>query len=178
MQTRIEVFLAALIFPFVVQAQTTFGSWTTGVIENSAGVYAATMNDSGAILGEYCYYATKTCQWIIAVDSTCVKEQEYPVLANTDKGAASFTLHCNGLQANGLYSFSFRDWKDLETMIRAGARLGIATPMQTDQFKVYRFLLNGLNASTQNIEGPFFAAVKATPAPPKRPTNSTATDVL
>ncbi len=178
MKARVTLVFATLACPFVVQAQTTFGSWTTGVIDNSGGLYAATINDSGAIFGEYCYFATKNCLWLIAVDSKCIKDQEYPVLANTDKGAASFTLHCNGVEKNGLYSFSFRNWKDLELMIRAGERLGIATPMQSDQFKVYRFLLNGLNASTQNIEGSFFAAVNAARPPIKRPTNSTATDTL
>jgi hypothetical protein len=177
MRMRISLFFAAFVFPFAVQAQATFGHWTTGEIQNNAGLYAATMNDSGALLGEYCFNATKVCQWKVGVDSVCEKGAEYPVLANTDKGAASFILVCDGQQTNGLYAFTFKNWKDLEGMIKAGERLGIATPMQIDQFKVFRFQLDGLNAAIKSMESTFVANLQLQ-KPAIKPAHSTTTDVL
>lgn len=161
-----------------VQADSTFGHWSTGVITNNAGVYAATMNDSGAILGEYCYFSSKSCTWTLAVNGACVKDSSYPVLANTDKGAAYFDIVCIGRLESGLYSFGFKNWQDLEHLLKSGARIGIATPMQADQFKVFRFLLDGLTQSTQSMEGPFFAAVQSPNTKQGEAVNSTVTSTL
>jgi hypothetical protein len=162
----------------LARAESTFGHWTTGVVTNNAGVYAATINDSGAILGEYCYFSSKSCTWTLGVDLSCDKDHSYPVLANTDKGAAYFDIVCVGRQENGLYSFGFKNWQDLELLLKSGARIGIATPMQSDQFKVYRFLLDGLTQSTKSIEEPFFAAVASPKSKPVEPTKSTVTSTL
>jgi hypothetical protein len=83
-----------------------------------------------------------------------------------------------GRQENGLYSFGFKNWQDLELLLKSGARIGIATPMQSDQFKVYRFLLDGLTQSTKSIEEPFFAAVASPKSKPVEPTKSTVTSTL
>jgi len=161
-----------------VHAEDTFGHWTTGKVSNDSGMYAATMNDSGAILGEYCYYSSKSCTWTLAVDSTCEKDHSYPVLANTDKGAAYFDIVCLGRQENGLYTFGFKNWKDLEGLLKSGMRIGIATPMQSDQFKVFRFLLDGLIDSTKSMEKPFLASINSKGWKRGEASNSTVTDTL
>ena len=170
--------LTALCLPNLGQAESKFGHWVTGVVSDNSGVYAATVNDSGAILGEYCYFSSKSCTWTLAVDSTCDKDQSYPVLANTDKGAAYFDIVCIGRQENGLFSFGFKNWQDLERLLKSGARIGIATPMQSDQFKVFRFMLDGLTQSTKSMETPFFAAVASPKSRQGVPVNSTVTDTL
>lgn len=172
------VLLAMFIVPAVAQTQTEVGRWTTGVTPNKTGVYAATMNDSGAILGEYCFFASKSCSWVIDIDSACEKDHVYPVLGNTDKGAAHFELVCKGQLASGLYGYVFKNWQDLERLIKAGARVGIATPSQADQFKVSRFMLDGLAQSTKSIEAPFFAAVAGANGQAAKVANSRGTESL
>ncbi len=178
MSRRFILMFAALVLTNSARADGSVGHWTTGTLNNHRGVYSATMNDSGALLGEYCFYGSKTCSWMLAVDTACEKDHVYPVLANTDQGAAYFDLVCNGLQENGLYSFYFKNWQDLEHLLKSGARIGIATPMQADQFKVFRFLLDGLSESTKSMEIPFFAAVTSPNPKPGRATTSTLTDTL
>jgi len=168
----------ALWLPNLARADSEFGHWSTGVITNNVGVYAATMNDSGAILGEYCYFSSKSCTWTLAVESSCDKDHSYPVLANTDKGAAYFDIVCMGKQGNGLYSFGFKNWRDLELLLKSGTRIGIATPMQEDQFKVFRFLLDGLTQSTKSVESTFFAAVTSPKSKQGDPAISTVTSTL
>jgi hypothetical protein len=78
------------------------------------------------------------------------------------QGAAHLMLQCVGpVNGNSLYRYVFNNWKDVEKIIRNGSKLGIATPLQSDQFKVYRFLLDGMAQSTNSIETSFFAAVQA-----------------
>jgi hypothetical protein len=115
---------------------------------------------------------------MLAIDSVCEKDSSYPVLANTDKGAAHFDIVCLGQVANGMYSFGFKNWQELEHILKTGERIGIATPMQSDQFKVFRFLLDGLTQSTKVIETSFFAGANAPKAKAGRPANSTVTDTL
>lgn len=178
--SKLAMFAAATLWlPNFVCAESAFGSWTTGVVTNNTGVYAATISDSGAVLGEYCYFSSKSCTWTLAVDTSCDKDHSYPVLANTDKGAAYFDIVCLGRQESGLYSFGFKNWRDLERLLKSGNRIGIATPMQSDQFKVFRFLLDGLTLSTKSIEDPFFAAIASSPKSKRgEPANSTVTDTL
>ena len=61
----------------LARAESTFGHWTTGVVTNNAGVYAATINDSGAILGEYCYFSSKSCTWTLGklCTGSCASEK-------------------------------------------------------------------------------------------------------
>ncbi len=135
------------------------GHWFTGMTSNKAAVYAATANDDGFVFGQYCYFSEKSCSWYVALDMGCEQNSTYPILASTDKGAATFTLKCIGKMDESHYTYVFTNWKDLEALIMTGARLGIATPLQSDQFRVYRFSLDGLVATTGEVEKDFFAAV-------------------
>ena len=180
MRIAILALAATILFAPMSHSDTTFGHWSTGATSDKSGVYAATANDDGAVFGKYCYFSTKDCSWHIAVDMVCEKGAFYPVLANSNKGAASLVLQCVGpMTGNDLYQYVFNNWKDVEKIIKTGSRLGIATPLQSDQFKVYRFLLDGMTQSTDSVETPFFAAVapkngKST----KKPTNTTTSEIL
>jgi hypothetical protein len=173
--------LAATIFLApMAHSDTTFGHWSTGATSDKSGVYAATANDDGAVFGKYCYFSTKNCSWHIAIDMVCEKDAYYPVLANSDKGATSLVLRCVGpMTGNNLYQYVFNNWKDVEKTIKTGSRLGIAMPLQSDQFKVYRFLLDGMTQSTDSVETPFFAAVAANNGKSTtKPTNTTTSEIL
>lgn len=165
------------LLPMTIDAQTSFGHWMTGPINDKAGFYAATVNESNDIFGEYCYFATKTCTWYVAMDSVCEKDHVYPVLGNTDQGAAPLELVCVGQFDEAHYSYAFRHWQDLERLVKTAKRVGLAMPMKEDQFQVHRFLLDGITASTKQLETGFFAAVGSSTAQPAR-NNSTVTSTL
>lgn len=162
MKTALLALTATIFFAPIAHSDTTFGHWFTGATNDKNGVFAVTANDEGAIFGKYCFFATKNCSWHLAIDMVCEKDAYYPVLANTDKGAANLVLQCAGpMVGNKLYEYVFNNWKDVEKILTAGSKLGIATPLQSDQFKVYRFLLDGMSQSTDSVETPFFASVAA-----------------
>jgi hypothetical protein len=182
MKIAILALAATILLAPMAHSDTTFGRWSTGVTGDKSGVYASTVNDEGSVFGEYCYFSTKICSWNIAIDMVCEKDAYYPVLANSDKGAASLMLQCVGpMTGNSLYyQYVFNNWKDVEKLIKTGSKLGIATPLQSDQFKVYRFLLDGMTQSTASVETPFWAAVAANggKSSTTKPTNTTKSEIL
>jgi len=157
------------------RASPSAGHWTTGITSNKAAIFAATTNDDGFIFGKYCYFSSKTCSWYVALDMGCEQDTFYPVLASSNKGAASFTLKCVGKIDEKLYSFVFTNWKDLESLIMTGERLGVVTPLQSDQFRVYRFALDGLVATSGEVERDFFAEVSKTGQASKASTTASET---
>jgi hypothetical protein len=169
---KIISLVALALLTQLAKAGTDFGHWTTGATSDKGAVYAATANDSGAIFGEYCFFSSKVCSWHLALDMKCEKGADYPVLANSDKGAISLVLTCVGETSGGFYQYVFKNWQQVENIAREGAMIGIATPLQSDQFKVYRFLLDGLNRSTRSVESAFFASVGTAPGKNTRPVST------
>lgn len=138
----------------------TYGNWTVGLQNNNLGYYASTVNDSDLILGEYCYFSSKSCTWIVGGDTECVNNASYPTLGNTDQGAAPLELLCMGKPATiNNYAYAFKNWKLLEGMIKRSTMLGLAVPMKGDQFTVWRFSLTGMNAALADMESTFFGRV-------------------
>lgn len=180
MKISILALAVTILLVPMAHSDATFGHWSTGATTDKGAVYAATANDDGAVFGKYCYFATKSCSWHIALDMVCEKDSYYPVLANSDKGAANLVLQCVGpMTGSNFYQYVFGNWKDVEKIITASSRLGIATPLQSDQFKVYRFLLDGMSQSADSIETSFFAAVAGNNSKSTaKPKNSTTSEVL
>ena len=56
------------------------------------------MNDSGNVLGQFCYVEDEECLWLLSVDTVCEKggDDTYPVLVNTDVAAAPLSVYCFG----------------------------------------------------------------------------------
>lgn len=154
-----------------------YGDWVVG--RGNGFLYASTINDSGLALGEYCYSSSKKCTWLLAIDSTCNDGDKYPTLGNTDEGAASLVLECGGkLEDPQRYVLVFQDWKSLESLMQKSTRLGLAVPMQSDQFKVYRFSLDGMKKAQAIMETAFFSNVAPKGASPVRPMQNTSTSTL
>jgi hypothetical protein len=146
------------------------GHWSTGMTNGKSAVYAATSNDDGFVFGKYCFFSSKTCSWHVALNMSCNTDATYPVLASTEKGASAFSLICVGKMDDTHYEYVFTDWKGLEQLVSHGDRLGIVTSLQSDQFRVYRFLLDGLPQTTSEVETDFFSAVT--------PKNSSTSNIL
>lgn len=122
-----------------------FGSWTTGVGTSRTYHYAATVNDSGALLGIYCYPSENSCVWILGTFTTCEKGDSYPILANSDTGAIHLSILCDGKADNKLYRYAFTNFDAINDLIKKGAKVGFAVPLQSDEFRVIRFDLGGSN---------------------------------
>lgn len=129
------------------QAGETYGSWSVALGDNSEFIYAATMNDSGALLGQFCYPDSGKCLWMLGMKTTCETGSEYPVLANTDTGAIQLKITCSGPLSNGFYLYAFTEFDAVDAAVAGGTRIGFAVPLQTDQFRVVRFLLSGAAAA-------------------------------
>lgn len=99
-------------------------------------------NESGVLFGQVCFPESDSCYWGLATNLKCDPGASYPVLVNTDAGATAMSLLCfKGGGGSGFYVFA--DFDAVSTAIANGQRIGIAFPMQSGQFLVSRFSLNG-----------------------------------
>lgn len=145
----VSVFAGAMSLAVPARAGT-FGNWMVGSSSDGASLYAATINDSGNILGQYCSTDNAECIWLIAMTTGCEQGNKYPVLANSDSAASHLEVYCSGKLDGGLYKYAFTNFDLIDDLVRKGSKIGIAIPLQRDQFIVVRFDLAGsMQALTQ-----------------------------
>lgn len=134
--------LALMASPLCQAEPRLIGSW---IVELDAGpsqvIYAATPNDAGNAFGQYCFLNTRACLYLIGMKAACTKGQQYPVLLNSDKGAAHHQVYCDGQLPDGRYQYAFTDFKAIDTLARTARYIGFAIPLLQDQFQVIRFEL-------------------------------------
>ncbi|WP_292979358.1 hypothetical protein [Nitrosomonas sp.] len=135
-------FIVAFYFYGPYANAQTNGSWIAET-ESKHFLYAATVNDSGALLGQYCFPGEGSCIWLVGMEIPCNKDDKYHGLANSDIGAQPLELLCDTQLDNGLYRYVFTDFKAVDTIVRRDRRLGIAIPLADGQFRVVRFDLEG-----------------------------------
>jgi hypothetical protein len=133
-----------VIAPCISYAET-FGSWMTGVTDTGDGLYAATQNDSGNLLGQYCFPSEGNCIWLLGMATACKEGDQYAVLANSDAGAGHLNVYCSAKLDNGLYRYVFLEFDAIQNIVTKGMRVGFAVPLEGDQFRVVRFDLGGSN---------------------------------
>lgn len=129
----------------------TYGSWTVDTADDKSYLYAATANDSGNVLGEYCYPQQGSCVWILGMATSCEENHTYPMLANADVGAQHLEVVCRGQLPSKLYQYVFTKFDDIDRIVKQGSKVGFAIPLQEDQFRVVRFLLVGATAAIKNM---------------------------
>lgn len=122
-----------------------YGDWQVD-LSSSTGTEAFTVNESGSIFGFVCFVSIDRCTYYISAHTTCDKGSKSTVLLNLDSGAATSTITCT--EIDGTYYNALESSTDLATAIAASTTMGIAIPMQSGQFKVVRFSLNGANQAT------------------------------
>jgi hypothetical protein len=126
-------------------AEKQFGDWAVGVLEDKTATYAATVNDSGALLSEVCLLESGTCFWVLVMDIRCEGDHQFPLLGSTASGATSLTVTCGGAaeKSKGTYRYVFTDWKNFESLIEDSRLVSFAFPLESEQFRVVRFSLSG-----------------------------------
>lgn len=148
---RLLTLLTLLIaVPAGVRAERTIGAW---IVEHdeSEGYYAITMNDSGNLLGQFCFPERGSCVWFLGIDTACDEGGRIPVLANSDAGATSLTVLCDGQLESGPYRYAFTDFDAVDAIVREGQRVGFAFPLEGDRFSVERFNLSGSNRAIERM---------------------------
>lgn len=119
-----------------------FGKWNVNASDSGDFLYAATMNDSGSTFGQFCYTSDGACFWLLDVAIPCDSGSLYPVLLNSDIGARQLQVKC-GTSRDGTYTYGFTDFTAVDGIVKESQIIGIAFPLQKDQFKVVRFDLSG-----------------------------------
>lgn len=135
-----------------------YESWRVDVVDNKTYA-AATFSDSGALLGQFCYPNLSKCIWTIGLPTACKKGTKYSVLANTDSGAGSLSVVCDGAIKNGAYRYNFSEFAAVTQLLEKSARVGFAFPLQSDQFTVVRFRLEGMEVALGVIHAAMRAAM-------------------
>ena len=163
--------LAALVLTFssAPSLSQQIGSWRIDLNEylkrQSDNIYAATLNDSENVFGQFCYPAEGSCMWILGISTGCQDKSTYPVLASTEAGAISLEVICFGKYADRYYRYAFADFDKVDSLVRAGTRIGIVFPLKgAGEFKAIRFDLNGAIEAIDKMRS---AAEKLTTSGPK-----------
>lgn len=107
--------------------------------------YAVTSNEAEHLLGQYCYFESGECLYLVTFNTTCEKGAETPAVINSDLGSIAVTLHC-GHVYDGSNVLFISEFKDIDSLIRGAKRIGMAVPMLNDQFRVSRWSLEGSTA--------------------------------
>lgn len=139
-----------------------YQDWAASVGNDKTYVFAATANDSGEVLGEYCYFSDGKCIWLIGITTGCKPGDTYPVLANSDANTVSLEVVCRGQLSPGVFTLQFTNWKNLEANFTDSSRVGFAIPLKDNTFRVVRFSLKGRSTATTVAEEYFSSSLKKT----------------
>ncbi len=143
--------------------------WFWGV-DDTEFFYAATLNSSEHIIGQYCYLESGNCMYMVGIGITCEEGYETPALINSNKGAVQIKLVCAHKYEDQNVLF-ITPFDDIDNIIRQASHIRIAVPMENDQFKVSRFSLSGSSYAIDLMRAAAERAVK------EKPPEKTKTDV-
>jgi hypothetical protein len=127
------------------------GAWSVGVLDGKAGAFAATANDSGAVLGQYCYAEEGNCVWVLVNEIGCEAGHRYPLLVSTDSGAAILELLC--MSNEGRQRFVFTNFDAIDWIVRKARTVGMAFPTANGLFHVSSFSLEGATRAVTLMRG-------------------------
>lgn len=142
-----------------------YGDWSADIGDDGTFTYAATANDSGGAFGEYCYFKSGNCMWILGMSTGCESGKTYPVLASSEAGAEALEVRCDGELLKGKYRYTLTDFDAMSNIVhqaKGEGMLAFAFPMPGSTFRVSRFPLAGSGPAIAAIEG-YLAKHKASP---------------
>lgn len=121
-----------------------FEDWSVVVRpEPKSRMIALTVNDSGGGFGLVCDNS-QSCFYMMSSDMKCRNGEEYAVLLNSDSGANSTFVKCDGdLTKDGTYYYIFSEYDLLTRAVAGGRKIGIAFPTEDGSFRVSRYSLRG-----------------------------------
>lgn len=169
---RLLAMMALALSPIAGLAETKMNKDWMWNLDGSDGVYAATANRDGRILGQYCYFDNNTCIYTVSFGITCEKDSKYPVLVNSDTGAINVEMVCGHKMGGEVdeNAFYITPFDAIDNTVRNATNIGFAVAMESGRFKVVRFSLAG---STYAIETMRTFADKKASAPSDSGNSST-----
>lgn len=120
--------------------------WTAGVTDTGTESFALTINQDGAVFGQWCSTSTADCYWAAASTIKCEEGARYPILINAQPEATHAELVCNKsfrLQGKTYWSYLFTEFKPIDNVARTARIFGIAMPLASGRFEVLRFDATG-----------------------------------
>jgi len=153
------LYLSALLLSADASAQQlSFGNWSIGPTSSGAGFYASTVNDSGHLLGRYCF-GSDSCVYLLGISTACTKGQRYPVLVNATTGSKTLEVFCNGPMEGGKkYQYVFTAFDQIQQVILQATKVGFALPLAGTAFTVIPFSLVGSNEAIAAMSAALIAS--------------------
>lgn len=154
---RSFLILALMFSSLAFAGPTNYQDWATGVTDDGSATYAGTYNVDGDALAEYCFKATKKCDWRIITTVSCVEGSESAVIMNGTKQFDVIKIKCLGQNiANSpkQYTYSFTEWRVLEDNLSASGKVAFVFALKDSAVFVARFSASGSIPATASIGGP------------------------
>lgn len=114
--------------------------WVWSVEQDYA--FAATNNNQKRIFGQFCYYNSGLCAYIVDLGITCKKSDVFPALVNTDAGSRKFDLICDK-RLHDSNVLIIKPFKAINSLVTHNKNIGFAVALRNGQFKVVHFSLRG-----------------------------------
>jgi len=136
-----------LLVTFAICATSTaqtksFGDWTVMISDDKNDLIAATTVDSDKWFGYRCFGKLGKCAHSLNLAIVCEDRKVYPVLVNSNYSAAAIDCTCS---KNGDSYELIPNYDAIhDLVIKSSGYIGFAVPMQSGQFKVVRFSLDGV----------------------------------
>ena len=163
MKKLISVMAIVGLFLYTTVSAETFVSknwlWNT---DDENFYFAVTGNAAGNLMGQYCYFKSGLCTYLVGIGIKCKEGDQYPALINSDAGACSVNLVCAAKFEEQNFLFVNR-FEDIDGILRKATIIGIAVPIDNDQFKVSRFNLDGSINAIDLMRAAFEAKKKSEP---------------
>jgi len=139
-RVAIAVALSGLIGIATAQEQQV-GAWSVGLTKAATGTFAATGSERGSRLGQYCYTEQGVCMWILTTEVACEADTRYPLVVNTESGAAVLEVVCLGVEERAAYAFT--DFDAIDVIVRKARTFAVAVPTTNGLFQLSQFSLDG-----------------------------------
>jgi hypothetical protein len=136
------------------QVNEQYGDWTVMNGEGAPDRYnAITPSTDGEGYLIYSCHVKSTCFLTMLITSSCDVGASYPMLMNSDSGAAAVFTTCievHDEMSSAEYSFDDPDTTLAETVF-TDSRIGIAVPMADGKFKAVRYSLMGSDEAMARV---------------------------
>lgn len=136
----LTLFTVLWLLPRSASAEQISQDWVWSVEQDYA--FAATNNEHKRIFGQFCYYKTGLCAYIVDLGITCKKSDTFPALINTNAGSRKFDLVC-GRHLHDSNALIIKPFHSIDSLVTHNQDIGFAIALRNGKFKVVHFSLRG-----------------------------------
>lgn len=142
-------------FSLCAEPPSKYGDWTFSTIQSGKDrlVEAYVASNGSEKLYKQCSTTITGCVWFITASMNCTKGEEFPFLANSNAGSASFKVACfpnPGGSTSRLMILGDIGW--IDEMAKAGTFAFAFPSVQAPSFKSVVFSGNGASVALQKLD--------------------------